>query len=326
MHKFKFSLTGLVAATATAGLSVVLSTSAMAAQDVSFVTTGGAVIGATQPAAPGVPITLVGRYSVTGSQTANESGLGVKVKYDAAKFSAVTVTSFSSKCAIAAPQVQTNGASSQVVAGWVETAIRPSGAVGWPGSADIAGTSGCLEVGITQDDGAKSLPFELFRYTFTPVAAYGTATIQLVSEGNISFANAGNTDINKTLTLTEAAAPACNLDVDGNGSRQALVDGLLVLRNMLNIAGTSYTAGVSFPASATRTNEAAVKAFIATNNYDVDGSGTQQALVDGLILLRLMLNISDANLLNGITFPAAATIRTAPAIRANVNARCGTSF
>jgi hypothetical protein len=326
MHKFKFSLTGLVAATATAGLSVVLSTSAMAAQDVSFVTTGGAVIGATQPAAPGVPITLVGRYSVNGSQTGNETGLGIKVKYDAAKFSAVTVTSFMSKCAIAAPQVQTNGASSQIVAGWIDSAIRPGGAVGWPGSVDAADPSGCLEVaGVAEDDAAKSLPLELFRYTFTPVAAYGTATIQLVSDGQISLANAGNTDINKTLTLTEAAA-SCNLDMDGNGSRQALIDGVLIVRNMLGNTSASMISGITFSAAATRTTPAAISAHYSAQSLDVDGNGSRQALVDGVILVRLMLGATNATLLNGITFGAAATRTTAPAIRSYVNSTCGTAF
>jgi hypothetical protein len=333
MHKFKFSLTGLAAATATAGLALVLSTSAMAAQTVnpSSAPTGGTnFAGTTQPVASNGSFTFYGVYS--DDSATPESGLGLKIKYDATKINVVLSEEYT-KCRIAPAQQQAAGATSQWVLGFIDTSIRASGAVGWPDLADTAAggaTAACLNAsGNTDTAAASAAGLKLFKgvvsWVGTPTVG-ATAAITLDAEGNFSYANASPSFANKSFTVQAAGALACSLDVDGNGSRQALVDGLLILRNMLNIAGTSYTAGVTFPASATRTSETAVKAFIASNNYDVDGSGTQQALVDGLILLRLMLNISDANLLNGISFPAAATITTAPAIRANVNARCGTSF
>ena len=45
-----------------------------------------------------------------------------------------------------------------------------------------------------------------------------------------------------------------------------------------------------------------------------------------LIFLRLLQGIADSALLNGINVPAGAAFRDAAAIRANVNARCGTAF
>jgi Dockerin type I domain len=184
--------------------STLLATSAFAAQDVSFVSTGGASLGTSQTVAAGGSITVVGRYSVTAPQTANESGLGLKLKYDATKLTPV-VNSYSTKCAIAPPQIQANGATSQVVMGFIDTSIRAGGAVGWPGTADVASPNGCLEIaGITQDDAAKALPYDIFSVTFTTAAGYGTAAIQMVTEGNISYANTGNADINKTLTLSSS--------------------------------------------------------------------------------------------------------------------------
>jgi hypothetical protein len=189
----------------------VLSTAAFAAQDVSFVNTSGASLGTSQTVAAGGSITVVGRYTAASPQTANESGLGLKLVYDAAKLTPV-VNSYSQKCAIAPPQVQANGATSKVVMGWIDTSLRSGGAVGWPGTADVAGASGCLEItGITQDDGAKTLPYDIFNVTFTTAAGYGSAAIQMVSDGNISYANTGNTDINKTLTLSSAGGGGLTL-------------------------------------------------------------------------------------------------------------------
>jgi hypothetical protein len=328
MRKSEFSIKRLTAAAIAVGAALTFASGTFAAQLVTPVNSVGTDLSAAAQSVPsGGSLTVIGRYSVSGSQTANETGIGLKLKYDAAKFSNVVVNSYSTKCAIAPPQVQANGASSQVVMGWIDSSIRAGGAVGWPGTADVASPSGCLEIsGITQDDNAKTLPYDLFSVTFTTVAGFGTASIQLASEGQISFANAGNVDVAKTISLTQGGALACNLDVDGNGSRQAFVDGILLVRNMLNISGAGYTSGVTIPAGAARTNEADIKAFIATNSYDIDGNGNQQAFVDGIILARLMLNVPDATLLNGVTIPAGAAFTTAAAIRANVNSKCGTSF
>jgi hypothetical protein len=303
--------------------ALTLATMSFAAQDVVFTNTAGTVLGATQAAAPGTPITLVGRYSVNGSQTGNEAGLGIKVKYDASKFSSVVVTSFAQKCAIAPPQVQSNGAASQVVAGWIETSKRAGGAVGWPVTADIAGADGCLAVaGVTDDDAAKTLPFELFRYTFTPVAGYGTAAIQLVSEGNISYANGGNADINKTLTLTQAAAAACNLDVDANGAVTPFRDGIMILRSMLGLTGASVTQGL-----AGAPDPAVVGPRVAAilPSLDVDGNGAVTPFRDGLILLRITLGLNGAALTQGLA-TGGATRTTSAQLIGYVNTTCGTSY
>jgi hypothetical protein len=212
MHKSKFPFKGL-AATLAAGTAFLFATAAFAVQTVTPVNAGGTDLSlAAQSVAAGGSITIIGRYNVTAPQTANESGLGLKLKYDAAKFSNVVVNTYATKCAIAPPQVQTNGASSQVVAGWIDTSIRAAGAVGWPGTADVLDPNGCLEIaGITEDDAAKTLPYELFSITFTTAAGFGTAAIQLVSEGNFSYANTGNADINKTVNLTQSAGGGLTL-------------------------------------------------------------------------------------------------------------------
>lgn len=310
--------------------------SAFAAQTVTpyDAASGGAVV--STPTVPaGTTLVFFGRYEVSGSQTANESGLGLKVKYDKTKFSNVVVDQVYTKCMIASPDQQESvPATSQVVFGWIDTSIRrtsgtPNGVVGWPGTADPASPDACLNPGgIVTTTGANPPPLALFRMQMTTTSGFtsGTTTVNLQADGNYSYANASPGFTDKSITITGAAAPACNLDVDGSTTRQALVDGVLIVRSMLGVSGAAYTSGITFPGAATRTTESAVKAFIATNNYDIDGSGTQQALVDGVILTRLMLGIPDSTLLNGVTLPGSATFTTAAAIRANVNSKCGTSF
>ena len=175
-----------------------------AAQDVTLVSAAGASLGGSQSVSAGASITLVGRYSVSSPQTGNEVGLGLKLKYDASKFSSVVVNSYVSKCAIATPEIQPGGSNTQIVMGWLDTAIRPNGSVGWPASADIADPAGCLEFStVVEDDAAKALPLDLFSITFTTATAYGTATIQLLSDGNVSFANSSTAaDFTKNLVLS----------------------------------------------------------------------------------------------------------------------------
>jgi len=282
----------------------------------------------------GTVVTVIGRYTASG----NESGLGVKVVYDEAKFTGVTVTALSTKCMIAPPQIQTGGATTKAVMGWIDTAVRDAaGSVGWPYLADPATSAGppptspCLNPNTPTNDIAATAtgPVNLFQFQGTLAASVGvggTATVGFVSDGNVSYAGAAPGMLDQLLTITAAAAPACSLDVDGSGSVQALVDGVLIIRNMLGLTGASLTGSLNFPPSATRTTPAAIATFLAGQNYDSDGSSSQQALVDGVILVRLMLNLPDASLLTGVSFPPSATVTTAAAIRAGVNSRCGTSF
>ena len=296
----------------------------------------------------GTAMTFDVRYSVSGSQTANEAGLGLKLRYDANRFDNVNVTAINAaggnftdvtnmltKCVVAAPSDQVGSYSSpsfttprEVVFGWLDTSLRAGGAVGWPGTADPASPNGCLNPGFATATGAVTLPATLFRVTLKakPGFTSGTTTVRLTADGNVSYANASPGMADKDITVNGAPAPACSLDADGSGTNQALVDGILIIRNMLSFMGGPFTSGITFPGSATRTTEAAIKGFLATQNYDLDGDGTQQALVDGILLIRLMLGVSDPMLLEGITLGTGATRTTAAAIRNYVNTTCGTSY
>ena len=79
--------------------------------------------------AGGQSLVFYGRYTST---TANESGLGLKIQYDAAKIVGVTIDQVVNKCILFAPDITVNGANSQVLFGWADTSQRLNGAVGWP--------------------------------------------------------------------------------------------------------------------------------------------------------------------------------------------------
>ena len=202
-----------------------VTTAAMATQTVTPYTaaTGGSSIAAANVPA-GTTFTFFGRYEVLAGSTGNESGLGLKVKYDKTKFSSVVVDQVYTKCMIAAPdQQETVPATSKVVFGWIDTSVRrttgtPNGVVGWPATADPAApgaTDGCLNPGgIVVDQAGVAPPLSLFRMQMTTVPGFtsGTTNVDLVSEGNFSYAGTTPGFTDKSIVLTAAAAPTIALN------------------------------------------------------------------------------------------------------------------
>jgi hypothetical protein len=119
---------------------------------------------------------------------------------------------------------------------------------------------------------------------------------------------------------------ACSLDVDGDGVVRSYVDGLLILRNMLGLSGAAFTNGMSFAAGAPRKTEASIKAFIATQRFDIDGSsGPDNAATDGVLLLRAMLGFT-GDTVTASAIGAGASRGTWAGVRAFLNTSCGTNF
>jgi hypothetical protein len=107
-----------------------------------------------------------------------------------------------------------------------------------------------------------------------------------------------------------------NLDADGNGTADALTDGILMLRYLFDPAG-AWNYSDALGSSATRTNRTAIKSFLdggVAGVLDVDGNGSADALTDGILILRYLFdpagqwNYSDA-LGSGATRTNRAAIR-----------------
>ncbi len=312
-------------------------------------TVGGASIqGTTRVVPAGSTFIFYGMY--TDNSAGAESGLGLKVKYNPAHLTNLTISEEYTKCRIAAAQVQPlTGSTAQAVMGWVDTSVRTAGAVGWPDLADtVAGgaTAPCLNPGAINIDtaaGTAAAPGQkLFKVTATMApscTSAGACTSQVLfdSDGNFSYATTPSGFTNKSFTINGAAAPTCNLDVDGDGLVTAPRDGVL-LQRALNpgITDANVINGVA-QTGATRTTGAAIRAYLSTfvaggvgvnaigaSVLDVDGSSTTTSPVDGNAIKRaLNPGILSANITNGLNVVAGTT---GAAIRTYLNANCGTSL
>jgi hypothetical protein len=84
--------------------------------------------------------------------------------------------------------------------------------------------------------------------------------------------------------------PIYNLDADGNGSADALTDGILMLRYLFDSSG-SWNYADALGAGATRTTRTAIKSFLDGGRatvLDADGNGSADALTDGILILRYL--------------------------------------
>lgn len=115
---------------------------------------------------------------------------------------------------------------------------------------------------------------------------YELQPLELDGRVLLAFSNHGLGDVYELATAT---APAGPLDVDGNGSVDALTDGLLVMRYLFAFRGEALVTGALGP-GATRTTPTEIEAYIVAHAtaLDVDDNGRADALTDGLLILRYL--------------------------------------
>lgn len=74
------------------------------------------------------------------------------------------------------------------------------------------------------------------------------------------------TDIATYLSTSNAAYPNCSASIVGApGGRNAMLDGIVLLRAMFGLTGTAVTNGINFPVGTTRTTWSDIKAHLTTN-------------------------------------------------------------
>ena len=215
---------------ATCAVSLAIAVPSWALQTVKPATSSGVQL-ATMSQPSGTIIEFYGRYESDFGGA--ESGLGLKVDFDANKLSGVVIDQLMTKCMIASPQTITGlslptGNNAQVVMGWIDTSIRAAGAVGWPGVDDPAGSNACLNPGsIVTQTAAVPIPVRLFRFRATLAGTFssGTTTVKFSSGGNHSYAgpNPGFTE----QSIVIGATAACDLslataDCDSDGVPNAV--------------------------------------------------------------------------------------------------------
>jgi hypothetical protein len=112
--------------------------------------------------------------------------------------------------------------------------------------------------------------------------------------------------------------PAGTLDIDGNGQYDALTDGLLLLRSMFGLDGTTLVDG-AVASNATYISAQDVESRIVKlgNLIDIDGNGQIDALTDGLLTLRYLFGLEGDALVSGVI--ASDATRSAVEIEAYLN-------
>lgn len=84
---------------------------------------------------------------------------------------------------------------------------------------------------------------------------------------------------------------ALNWDIDGDGSADALTDGLLILRYGFGLRGESLISGILSTESIMNTSEIEERLFYTSSILDIDANGQFDALTDGLLILRYLFGI-----------------------------------
>lgn len=96
------------------------------------------------------------------------------------------------------------------------------------------------------------------------------------------------------------------IDVDANQSYDALTDGLLILRYLLGLTGSSMTAGALGPgATLTDPVQSLVHLGDLKPALDVDGNGVADPATDGLMIIRYLFGLRGNSLLAGAVGPGA---------------------
>ena len=87
-------------------------------------------------------------------------------------------------------------------------------------------------------------------------------------------------------------------DVDQNNIEDALTDGMLILRHEFGINGANLTDG-ALATNAALTNPESIGSYIDDRSrlFDLDGNGSNDALTDGLLLLRYLFGLSGDSLI-----------------------------
>jgi hypothetical protein len=110
-----------------------------------------------------------------------------------------------------------------------------------------------------------------------------------------------------------------SFDFDGNGTADALTDGLMLLRYAFGLTGSAVTDGAIAGDSPMSAEEVLSALETASGSFaDIDGNGVVDALTDGLMLLRALFGLSGDAVISGAV-GGGATRTTAADIEAYID-------
>ena len=102
--------------------------------------------------------------------------------------------------------------------------------------------------------------------------------LSLVFPFLLGFPSAGYTELQSNLPISSTPLVISNVDIDGNQKLDALTDGLLILRRMFGLTGSSLTEGAVANDAVYRNSED-LQARISGlgNRLDIDDNGNVQS-------------------------------------------------
>ncbi|MEO8135454.1 MAG: hypothetical protein ABI831_15910 [Betaproteobacteria bacterium] len=106
--------------------------------------------------------------------------------------------------------------------------------------------------------------------------------------------------------------PLLTLDIDMNGNADALTDGLLILRSLFGLTGTSLTTNAIGPNATLTTPQQIAQRLADVNSIlDIDANNQFDALTDGLMIIRYLFGLRGNSLIAGAIGPNATRTQAA---------------
>ena len=197
--------------------------------------------------------------------------------------------------------------------GWLNSGQGLAGAMfaGWAADRfdDILPqiTAGTLAVSLAGNIDEADLP-PLQHPQLGPV--YGPEDVTLAVAWDM-HPSATSATIGTSLQFHPMSIPPATLDVDDDGTVQALTDGLLIMRHLAGFSGEVLVADV-LASNAGRTDPAEIAAYLdgMGDTLDVDQDARTLPLTDGLLILRHLASFSGDVLVQDALAPDA--VRTDP--------------
>jgi hypothetical protein len=190
--------------------------------------------------------------------------------------------------------------------------------VAWNSSGQDGSVDGIFARVFDSAGNARTEEFQVTTYTTGAQVAHSVAIDDSGRKVVIAWSSA-NQDGNGNGAFAQRFVTLAVLDVDGNGSTDALTDGLLVLRFLFGFTGPTLVTGAVDLAACTRCDAATILPYLNSIDLDIDLNMEPDApLTDGLLVLRFLFGFTGVPLVAAAVDLDDCDRCTAPEIQAHL--------
>jgi|GEM_PF-3215367 len=160
--------------------------------------------------------------------------------------------------------------------------------------------------------------------------AYGRRSVHQQSNGRLVFAGTCLNATGQDACLAKLVTEHSYFDLDDDSLAQVESDGVLFLRYLIGFRGPGLTADAVGP-YAKRNASANIASYLSTTSpihpncgADIVGApGGANAMLDGIVLMRVMFGLTGEAVTNGINFPLGTMRTTWSDIKSHLSTDCG---